>query len=416
MRLEIAHHDIVPLALQTLRFLEHLIGLADARRVAQKDGEPPPHASVGTASVGKMRTSMPSGFHDQALHRIHFPAAQPSALILLAVADEDLRDAVAVGELQNGIRWDPRHAGSRRAPSASLRGRQILLDHRLIGGAQNSLLHVNRVQIAMKQIRQAASAADHRRCVRARRDAHQNALLRSVKLLDALPPQIRFKLVIHHIGGQHQRDLAKLRELALLLRTSARNAIFRRHVHQFDLIGGADESLRHRILHLLAADRLHLRLPFLHVLQIDRSDHGDAGGEKIFDVLPALRVPAAGRIAVRQAVDQANLRMPAQHGFDIDRVDPIDDARRNHFQAAEQFFDDRGLDRLRGRHRDILAARPPPPPFVEHAKRFSDAARVAQEDFQTPLRGAALLGFHLLQKLFRDWACDARFLPCGCWS
>ena len=208
----------------------------------------------------------------------------------------------------------------------------------------------------MEQIGLAASAADHRGCIRARRDADQNALLRSVELLDALPPQVGFELMIDHVGGQHQRNLAELRKVMLLFDV-ARDAIFRRRVHQFDLIGGADEGLRHRILNRLAADRLDLRLPLLHVLQIDRSHHRNAGSEQILDILPALRVLAAGRIAVSQAVDQADLRVPAQHGFDVDRVDPVDDARRNHFQAAEQFLDDGGLDRLRGRDHDILAAR-----------------------------------------------------------
>ena len=39
VRLEIADHHVVPLALQLLRFFQHLIGLADAGGIAQKDLE-----------------------------------------------------------------------------------------------------------------------------------------------------------------------------------------------------------------------------------------------------------------------------------------------------------------------------------------------------------------------------------------
>jgi hypothetical protein len=121
-------------------------------------------------------------------------------------------------------------------------------------------------------------------------------------------------------------------------------------------------------------------------------------------------VPAARRIAVSQTVDQANLRMPAQNALDVDGVNSIGHARRNHFQSAEQPFDDSGLDRLRRRNDDILTARAAPPALVKHAKRFADAARISQENFQTPLRGAALLRLHLLQKLL--WTGPAVFGFC----
>jgi hypothetical protein len=110
------------------------------------------------------------GFHYEPLHRIHLPAAQPSAA-LLRVAGEDLRYAVAVRELENAC---DRIVASQdlNVGVSGVSGGQILFNDALIGGAEDALLDVNRLQIAMKQVCLAAPAADHQRCIRARRKAH----------------------------------------------------------------------------------------------------------------------------------------------------------------------------------------------------------------------------------------------------
>src|SRR5665213_1654312 len=94
--------------------------------------------------------------------------------------------------------------------------RQVLVNGLLIGGVEAVLLDVNRIEVAMKQVRLAAAAADHHRRIRARRKAHQNTLLRAVNLFDTLALEISFQLVVDYVGRQHQRYLAQLREMMLL--------------------------------------------------------------------------------------------------------------------------------------------------------------------------------------------------------
>ena len=53
---------------------------------------------------------------------------------------------------------------------------------------------------------------------------------------------------------------------------------------------------------------------------------------------------------------------------------------------------------LRGGDDDVLAALLATAAFVEHAERFADAGRVAEEDFETAAAFAALLRLHAAQQ------------------
>src|SRR6185295_7622774 len=101
------------------------------------------HRSLG----GKDAHVNTVGFHNQPLHRIHFPAAQPSAA-LLRVAGEDLCNAVAMSELENAsdriFACQDLDVGVRSAGRS-----QVLFDGLLIGSAEAVLLDVNRIQISM---------------------------------------------------------------------------------------------------------------------------------------------------------------------------------------------------------------------------------------------------------------------------
>ena len=55
----------------------------------------------------------------------------------------------------------------------------------------------------------------------------------------------------------------------------------------------------------------------LQVLDVDRGDDVDAGVEQRVDVLPALLVPAAGDVGVRQLVDQGDRGSPGEHGVEV---------------------------------------------------------------------------------------------------
>ena len=153
-------------------------------------------------------------FHDQTLHRIRFPAAHPS--VLLAVTDEDLGDSMSGCELKDGRDGvlGVKHFGGRVLFGGAS---QVVLEDALVIRLEVVLLNVDYVQLAVKTVRLPAAAANHQLRVRAGRDAHQNALMGAVSLLDSLAAEIFLKLMIHHVGGQHQRYFAKLGKLALEL-------------------------------------------------------------------------------------------------------------------------------------------------------------------------------------------------------
>ena len=71
-----------------------------------------------------------------------------------------------------------------------------------------------------------------------------------------------------------------------------------------------------------------------------RGEDVDARVEQLLDVLPALQVPRAGRVGVRQLVDQDQLRSPAKRSVEVELLDldpaVIDDPARQELEADEE--------------------------------------------------------------------------------
>ena len=89
------------------------------------------------------------------------------------------------------------------------------------------------------------------------------------------------------------------------------------HVDQLDLVGGADDGVRHGLALRDAGDALHHVVQGLEVLDVDGRDDVDAGVEQLVDVLPALGVAAARRVGVGQLVDQRHRRLAGEHGVEV---------------------------------------------------------------------------------------------------
>ena len=79
-----------------------------------------------------------------------------------------------------------------------------------------------------------------------------------------------------------------------------------------------DEGFGHRIADALAANGFDLALALFDVLNVDRGNDGNARLAKLFHILPAMRVLAAGGIAIGEPIDEAELRMPAEQRGHID--------------------------------------------------------------------------------------------------
>ena len=196
------------------------------------------------------------------------------------------------------------------------------------------------------------AAAQHGGGVRARREADQDALLRAPAGGNPVRFQVLEQLAVHHVGRQQQGQLAEFGEHARIRAVFVAPAVqqrFGRHIHHFDFVRLAQEGLRDAIGSTLPGEALHIELLLADVLEVDRRDDADAAIEQVFDILPALRIAAAGRIVVGQLVDQANARMAAEECRKVDHLVglaavPFLD-RRDDLEAGKHSLDLLGVGR-----------------------------------------------------------------------
>ena len=125
------------------------------------------------------------------------------------------------------------------------------------------------------------------------------------------------------LGDLAQRDLAQRRQVLDLEEVVQRRVdpldgvdlagaqpleqLLRREVDDHDLIGATEQRVRDRLAHADAAELGDLVVERFEVLNVDRGEHVDPGGQNILDVLVALGVLEPGRVGVGQLVDQAEL-------------------------------------------------------------------------------------------------------------
>ena len=164
------------------------------------------------------------------------------------------------------------------------------------------------------------------------------------------------------------------------------------HVDQLDLVGGADHRVGHRLPLLHPGDLLDDVGDGLQVLDVDRGDHVNAGVEQLVDVLPALLVPRARHVGVRELVYQRDLRMTGEHRVEVhllelaapvlhllsrDDLDPVQQRRRL-----------RAVMRLGERHDDVRPPLRSPVPLAEQGVRLPHAGGRPQVDAErSPWRG-----------------------------
>ena len=112
-----------------------------------------------------------------------------------------------------------------------------------------------------------------------------------------------------------------------------------RQIDHFDL-GIVEDRVGHRLAHPHPGEAGDDVVEALDMLDVERGQHVDAGVAQLLDVLPALRVAAAGGVGVRQFVDQGDRRRPDEHRIDIEFIEPVramfDRAARHDFERRDQ--------------------------------------------------------------------------------
>ena len=163
MRLEVADDDIGALGAQALRVVEHVPGLADARRIPEIDFQFAAGFAHLECECGNIRRSISS------VASINRSSGLPPDQVLPAaagaVADENLGDAVLARELQDRL-GGPRALEHVRVRAHFPRQRQVRIERRLVLRAQPCLPHIDRQQFAVEAlgIPRRFEACARRRC------------------------------------------------------------------------------------------------------------------------------------------------------------------------------------------------------------------------------------------------------------
>ena len=209
---------------------------------------------------------------------------------------------------------------------------------------------------------------------------------------------------IHPIRRAAQRQLAQRGEVAFLEEAPQRPARLVRAVdaalaHPLDQFGGRDvdqldrvgfrqHAVGHRLGDAHAGDARDGLGQAFQVLDVHGGPDLDAGLAQLLHILPALRMPAAGRVAVGEFVEQQDRRPARQRGVEVELLQllaAIGDAGAG---QDRQVADRRlglgaavGLDDA-GQH--IRPGGAPPMRLGQHLHRLADARGGAEEHLQPP--------------------------------
>ena len=228
MGFEVADDDVDALGAKCLRLVEHAVGLADAGGVAQVDLETGRGAFMSVPRVGEEADVEIFGRVDQLLD---------GTAVALRVAEEELRDALLMRELEQGLREIAALQAMHLRADFARQG-QMLVQTGPVGGVQAGLFHVGGQQRAVESPGVALPAFEHGAGVAARRQADEDALLGAPAYGDAVRVQVLLQLPVHDVGGQQERQLAQFGEHA-----GVAHGDIGRGIDHFDFIGFVQELL-----------------------------------------------------------------------------------------------------------------------------------------------------------------------------
>ncbi len=155
------------------------------------------------------------------------------------------------------------------------------------------------------------------------------------------------------------------------------------------LVGPVEEAVGHALAHVDLGLAQHEIVQALQVLDVERADDADPRVEQGLDVLPALRVGAAGDVGVGQLVDERDLGPAGEEGVEVHLLQrhapvrarlPRDDL--DPFDLAERLAAPVGLDHPAG-HVDALGREALA--LAEHGDRLAHAGRHPQVHLQVAL-------------------------------
>ena len=255
-------------------------------------------------------------------------------------------------------------------------------------------------QVALRPRRHARGAAHEALPVGGAREGDDDPLARLPGPVDPVPLAVVLQRVVDPVGHPEKRELAQGAEVPgaevvaergvdalcgidVPVRHAAPDRL-RRHVHELDLVGPADDRVRDRLLLLDPRDLLDDVVDRLEVLDVQGRDHRDAGVEQGLDVLPALLVLRAGDVRVRQLVDERHLGPAGENRVEIHllerRAAVLDRPSWHDLEVGHLLGGLRAAVRLDVADDDVRASLGPAVPLAQHRKRLADAGRGTEVD------------------------------------
>ena len=286
--------------------------------------------------------------------------------------------------------------------AAELVDQVALALEKLGGGRRETVLrdHVHSDELAVHAVRHPRRPPDEPLAVGrpGQRDEHPLAGL--PRLLDPVALSVLLEALVHTVREPGQRELAQRGEVPRpeVVREGGIDPLRRvdvaapepvaergrRQIDELELVGAAHDVVGDRLALLDACDFLDDVVQRLQVLDVQRRDDRDAGVEQLLDVLPALLVPRARRIRVRELVDEGDLGLPREDRVDVHLLERrpavLDRLARDDLEVADLRRGLRPAVRLDVADDDVFAVLAAAPSLVEHGVRLPDACRGAEVD------------------------------------
>ncbi len=149
------------------------------------------------------------------------------------------------------------------------------------------------------------------------------------------------------------------------------------------------------------------------MLDVDRGVDVDARVEQFVDVLPALQMPCALHVRMREFVDENQLRLAGERGVEIELAELaaaiLDMRERQHVEAFEQRSGFAAAMRFGDADHHVRAFIGTAPRGLQHRIGLADARRRAEENLQPAPLTLFFVALQLVEQFIRIGAVHAQW-------
>ncbi|MDQ0622427.1 hypothetical protein QFZ39_001637 [Paraburkholderia graminis] len=216
--------------------------------------------------------------------------------------------------------------------------------------------------------------------------------------------QIAFAKEVAH------RALGLLREIHLAV-AHAIEQFLGGQIDQRDFVGAIEHAVGHGLPHANAGDLPHHVVQTFEVLNVDGRVDVDAGVEQFIHVLPALQMPRALHVRMREFVDEYQLRLAGQRRVEVELAElatAIFDVReRQHVETFEQRRRFATPMRFGDADHHVRTFVATATRRLQHRIRLADARRCAEENLQLAALTLLFVALQLVEQFVRIGAVHA---------